>query len=113
VHLTIAGDAYIIGETPVDQQGIPLPDDEWYVASTDELSFRTGGWFIDRGNGRRPLAEDRTVIIRVWNSHPRKKWQADSPVRAVLPVLRELRQLQRVNPLWIPGSRTPAWTRSC
>jgi hypothetical protein len=97
VHLTIAGDAYIIGETPVDQQGIPLPDDEWYVASTDELSFRTGGWFIDRGNGRRPLAEDRTVIIRVWNSHPRKKWQADSPVRAVLPVLRELRQLQRVS----------------
>jgi hypothetical protein len=97
VHLTIAGDAYIIGETPVDQQGIPLPDDEWYVASTDELSFRSGGWFIDRGNGRRPLAEDRTVIIRVWNSHPRKKWQADSPVRAVLPVLRELRQLQRVS----------------
>jgi hypothetical protein len=97
VHLTIAGDCYVIGETPVDQQGVPLPDDEWYVASTDELSFRTGGWFIDRGNGRRPLAEDRTVIIRVWNSHPRKKWQADSPVRAVLPVLRELRQLQRVS----------------
>jgi hypothetical protein len=97
VHLTIAGDCYIIGETPVDQQGVPLPDDEWYVASTDELSFRSGAWVIDRGNGRRPLAEDRTVIIRVWNSHPRKKWQADSPVRAVLPVLRELRQLQRVS----------------
>jgi hypothetical protein len=97
VHLMIAGDCYVIGETPLDQQGIPLPDDEWYVASVDELSFRSGSWVIDRGNGKRPLAEDRTVIIRVWSSHPRKKWQADSPVRAVLPVLRELRQLQRVS----------------
>jgi hypothetical protein len=97
VHLTVAGDCYLIGETPVDQAGVPLPDDEWYVASTDELSFRSGTWMIDRGNGRRPLAEDRTVIIRIWTSHPRKKWQADSAVRAVLPVLRELRQLQRVS----------------
>jgi hypothetical protein len=97
VHLTVAGDCYLIGETPVDQAGVPLPDDEWYVASTDELSFRSGTWVIDRGNGRRPLAEDRTVIIRIWTSHPRKKWQADSAVRAVLPVLRELRQLQRVS----------------
>jgi hypothetical protein len=97
VHLTVAGDCYLIGETPVDQAGVPLPDDEWYVASTDELSFRSGTWMIDRGNGKRPLAEDRTVIIRIWTSHPRKKWQADSAVRAVLPVLRELRQLQRVS----------------
>jgi hypothetical protein len=97
VHLTVAGDCYLIGETPVDRAGVPLPDDEWYVASTDELSFRSGTWMIDRGNGRRPLAEDRTVIIRIWTSHPRKKWQADSAVRAVLPVLRELRQLQRVS----------------
>jgi hypothetical protein len=37
------------------------------------------------------------VIIRVWTSHPRKKWQADSPVRACLPVLRELMQLVRVS----------------
>jgi hypothetical protein len=96
VHLTIAGDCYVIGETPVDEMGTPLPDDEWYVASTDELSFRSGSWFIDRGNGKRALDEDRTVIIRVWQSHPKKKWLADSPVRAVLPVLRELRQLVRV-----------------
>jgi hypothetical protein len=96
VHLTIAGDCYVIGETPVDQLGNPLPDDEWYVASTDELSFRAGGWWIDRGNGKRQLEPERTVIIRIWQSHPRKKWQADSPVRAVLPVLRELAALVRV-----------------
>lgn len=95
IHLMVAGDAYIIGETPLDDTGEPLPNDDWYVASTDELSHRAGKWHIDRGNGSRALTND-TVIIRVWLSHPRKKWQADSPLRAVLPVLRELRSLVRV-----------------
>lgn len=97
IHLTIAGDCYVIGETPVDAEGNELPDDDWYVASTDELSWAQGtGWTIDRGNGKRPLDPDRTIIIRVWQSHPRKRWQADSPTRAVLPVLRELAALVRV-----------------
>jgi hypothetical protein len=97
IHLMVAGDVYIVGETPVDEGGNPLPDDDWYVASTDELSYRAGKWHIDRGNGSRPLVTDKTVIIRVWLSHPRKKWQADSPLRAVLPVLRELASLVRVS----------------
>jgi len=95
VHLTIAGDCYVIGETPVDAAGDPLPDDDWYVASTDELFYQSG-WWIDRGNGKRLLDPTRTVIIRVWQSHPRKRWQADSPTRAVLPILRELEALVRV-----------------
>jgi hypothetical protein len=137
VHLTIAGDAYIIGETPVDQQGIPLPDDEWYVASTDELSFRTGGWFIDRGNGRRPLAEDRTVIIRCGTPTPARngrptprsarsspssansascsacpgsRWTPASPAPACSSSPSGCSSPSR---RWTPGSPTPAPTRSC
>lgn len=97
VHLTVVGDSYVIGETPVDELGEPIGDDDWYVASTDELSYSAGGgWQIDRGNGKRTLDPDRTVIIRIWTSHPRKRWEADSPVRAILPVLRELRSLVQV-----------------
>lgn len=99
VHLTVVGDCYVIGETPeeTDAAGEPVGDDEWYVASTDELSYTAGtGWTIDRGNGKRTLDVDRTVIIRIWTSHPRKRWEADSPTRAVLPILRELRQLVAV-----------------
>lgn len=96
VHLYVVGDCYVIGETPVDGNGDPAGEDEWFVASTDELSYRNGAWQLDRGNGRRELDVDRTVIIRIWTSHPRKKWEADSPTRAVLPVLRELEALVRV-----------------
>jgi hypothetical protein len=96
VHLYVVGDCYVIGETPVDDDGQPVGEDEWFVASTDELSYKAGAWLLDRGNGRRELDISRTVIIRIWTSHPRKKWEADSPTRAVLPILRELRALVRV-----------------
>jgi hypothetical protein len=97
VHLTVVGDSYVIGETPVDALGEPTGADEWYVASTDELSYSpSGGWEVDRGNGKRTLDPNSTIIIRVWTSHPRKKWEADSPVRAILPVLRELAALVKV-----------------
>jgi hypothetical protein len=96
VHLYVVGDCYVIGETPVDDAGDPVGEDEWFVASTDELSYSAGAWKLDRGNGKRDLDVSRTVIIRVWTSHPRKKWEADSPTRAVLPILRELRSLVRV-----------------
>jgi hypothetical protein len=97
VHLTVVGDSYVIGETPVDELGEPVGDDDWYVCSTDELSYSAAtGWQVDRGNGKRRLDPDRTVIIRIWTSHPRKRWEADSPVRAVLPVLRELAALVKV-----------------
>lgn len=42
-------------------------EDEWVKATPDEL-----------------------YMIRVWDPHPRRHWQADSPTRSSLPVLREL-----------------------
>lgn len=93
VHLTIPGDVYVIGETPAE--GGP---DRWFSASTTELKHSKGtGWQLDQGEGKRKLDTDRTVMIRVWQSHPRKRWEAYSPTRSVLPVLAELEQLsQRV-----------------
>lgn len=92
VHLTIPGDLYVIGETPA--LGGP---DQWTTASTTELKFASKKWTLDQGDGKRTLDLDRTVLIRVWQSHPRKRWEAYSPTRSVLPVLTELEQLsQRV-----------------
>src|SRR5690606_33672934 len=36
------------------------------------------------------LDPDTSTIIRIWNPHPRQAWEADSSVRANLPVLREV-----------------------
>lgn len=91
-HLTIPGDLYVLGETP--EAGGP---DQWTTASTTELRYLNKRWTLDQGEGKRPLDLDRTVLIRVWQSHPRKRWEAYSPTRSVLPVLAELEQLsQRV-----------------
>lgn len=92
VHLTVPGDVYVVGETPVN--GGP---DQWFTASTTELRYSQKKWTLDQGEGKRNLDLERTVLIRVWQSHPRKRWEAYSPTRSVLPVLAELEQLsQRV-----------------
>lgn len=92
VHLTIPGDVYVIGESPED--GGP---DKWLTASTTELKYSNKKWTLDQGEGKRALDMERTVLIRVWQSHPRKRWEAYSPTKSVLPVLSELEQLsQRV-----------------
>lgn len=65
---------------------------DWRMMSVSELSTDTSGKVTLR------LAEGTTVeapaaelyMIRIWRPHPRRAWEADSPTRASLPVLREL-----------------------
>lgn len=94
VHLTIAGEAYLIGR----KEG---GEDLWEVVGTQEVSRAPGtngradDWWLDFGDGiKRALAED-DVIIRVWRPHPRRRIEADSPVRALLPILTEIEYLTR------------------
>lgn len=94
VHLTIAGEAYLIGRK---ENG----EDLWEVVGTQEISHSPGTtgrpeeWWLDFGDGiRRPLESD-DVVIRVWRPHPRKRIEADSPVRALLPILTEIEYLTR------------------
>lgn len=89
LHLSVPGECYLIGE-PDDEGG----GDRWMIAAADEMSQRGSTWYLDRGNGKRPLADD-ALIIRVWRPHPRRWIHADSSVRAVLPVLREIEQLTK------------------
>ena len=85
IHLTVPGESYIIGE-PTEKG-----PDTWIVASTEEVSNPPSSdiWTINRGDGKRNLATD-SLIMRVWRPHPRQWIEADSSVRAVLPILREL-----------------------
>lgn len=91
IHLTVPGEAYLVAEP----QSGDLPD-AWMVCSTEEVTNTTGSetWSVNRGDGKRELKKN-CLVIRVWRPHPRKWVEADSSVRAVLPILREIQALTK------------------
>lgn len=91
IHLSVPGETYLVAEP--QSGGEP---DEWMTVSTDEIK-RVGGtqWVLDRGDGdKHPISND-ALVLRVWRPHPRSFYEADSPCRAVLPILREIVQLTK------------------
>lgn len=89
IHMTVPGETYLVGE-PQDEGG----PDHWMVLSGDELKPQGDKWQVDRGDGGRDLHAE-SMVIRLWRRHPRRWVEADSPTRAVLPILRELEQLSK------------------
>lgn len=87
-HLTIAGECYVVGRH--DAAG----NDVWEVVSVVEMNVQGTGWQINYGDGTTPidLTED-DAVIRVWIPDPERKMMADSPFRALLPILREIEYL--------------------
>uniref|UniRef100_A0AAU7J7U8 Portal protein n=2 Tax=unclassified bacterial viruses TaxID=12333 RepID=A0AAU7J7U8_9VIRU len=108
VNLQIPGDAWLIG-IPKDllpdadpdvivtriEGTVQLDDLVWHTMSVTEVSFPSKDEVeITMGDGTDPekvkTNPDNLWMIRVWNPHPRRFWQADSATRSALPVLREL-----------------------
>lgn len=91
VNMMVAGDVYVVAEGYKDAS-----DDKWYVVSSDAVSKRGEKIVIRRsithGGGQYELNPKTDLLIRAWNPHPRRYDAADSTVRAILPVLRELEQ---------------------
>jgi hypothetical protein len=101
VHLSCPGETYLVGvPAPVDN---PFARDLWRVLSNKELRQQAGQWIIDRGDGIEEKYADGTkpdqpaeaLVIRIWRSHPAQWVQANSPVRAALPVLRTLEKVSQ------------------
>lgn len=94
IHLSVPGEAYIVAESVADSD-----EDVWYVVSTSEIKRQQDRIKVTRSNvyggGDRELEEGKDLLIRVWTPHPRRYDYADSAVRAVLPILREIEQLTK------------------
>lgn len=97
INMMVAGDVFIVAEgyQQTGQDGAP-DRDKWYVCSSSEV-FRRGDDIMVRrsithGGGNYKLNPKTDLLIRCWNPHPRRHDAADSTVRAILPVLRELEQ---------------------
>lgn len=91
INMMVAGDVFIVAE------GYQNADqDKWYVCSSSEISRRGDDIIVRRsithGGGTYKLDPSKDLLIRAWNPHPRRYDAADSTVRAILPVLRELEQ---------------------
>lgn len=90
LNLQVAGEVYVIvrPQPPVD--GVPQPD-KWITLSGTELSQQGKSLeFIDPDTGTAQMLSGTDVLIRIYNGHPQIQLAADSPVRALLPTLREI-----------------------
>jgi len=92
IQLYIAGEGYIVAEGANKSDG-----DTWYVVSVKELKKESGGIQVKRpmtiGGGWKQLVKGQDLLMRCWTPHPRLYDVADSPTRAVLPILREIERL--------------------
>lgn len=83
----IVGEALLVG---VPQRGRrarrKLLDYTWKLYSKEDVQHHVGVIKICGVE----YDESSVLIIRVWQPHPRRWYEADSPVRATLPILREL-----------------------
>lgn len=103
IHLTIAGECYLIGRSISEQEladlppGTPADEDIWEVASVLEVKVKAGDrWSVAYAKNRTEieLSED-DVVIRLWNPMPGARMEADSPFRSLLPILTEIEYLTR------------------
>lgn len=96
VHLSVAGEFWLV----------VVPDDvgaaAWHVLSVSEVTQARNGLTVEivgekveipAADDDQPPAPDAPVAFRVWQPHPRRHIEADSPVRSSLVVLEELRLL--------------------
>lgn len=95
VLLTVPGLGYLVASDVKEGQS-------WGTYSADELrQKRTAApgrpALYERqveGGGWEVLPES-TLAVKVWRPHPRLHWQSDSPARAALPALGELRRISQ------------------
>jgi len=84
-----------LGIRPGTEDGeLDIEDLEWRMLSVSEVSSSAGGQVqLALGDGEKEqikVEPEDIWLIRVWRPHPRRFWEADSPTRSSLPVLREL-----------------------
>lgn len=78
----------------------PTPDEaeveEWHILADDEITTQGQDIVVELPDGaKHRLDPDRDCLFRIWNPHPRHTKQSDSPVRAALSILREIRRCEQ------------------
>lgn len=108
VNLQIPGDGWFVGipdylmpgadpgsRPPGSDQGLTVSLDrlEWRMLSVTEVKIDGDKVTLSLGQAADEKVEaspDALWMIRIWNAHPNKSWEADSATRSSLSTLREL-----------------------
>lgn len=89
INYTVAGEAFIHGSPAREMD----EEDDWRVVAAVEVQASSSGdRIVVEGE---PLGGDE-LAIRLWKAHPRRTDEANSPSRAVLPILAEIEKLTQV-----------------
>lgn len=96
-QLGVPGETFVIGADIEDPNAPPvaLPGPArrvWMVCSNEEI-VRTGRSVKIRppdSDQLVPIPVDQSMMLRIWEPHARRAWEADSASRAALPVLEEI-----------------------
>lgn len=92
VLLTIVGEFYVVITTN-EEDG----RESWTVVAPDRVRQNMSGeWEVTLNGEQRTLDTETGSIFRVWDRDPHHPEAATSSVRAALPVLREIRAMDRV-----------------
>lgn len=87
-----AADPYAVD--PADPLGVSLDELVWHMLSVSEVTFKGDDGvelkLPDQGGVAIETTLPEVYLIRAWRAHPMRGWEADSPTRSSLPVLREL-----------------------
>lgn len=88
-HYFLPGEWYLVGRNDKKKGEV------WEVYSSQEVKYLNGVWEISPGRNQAEKIRltDKDFIDRMWKSHPTNHHEPDSPVRAVLPSLREIHAL--------------------
>lgn len=79
-HWSVTGDCFIIGDK------WDTDDPDWLVAANTATTVTNeGNWKVNDEEFKKSA-----LVIRVWRPHPTNRQLADSPARAVLPILAEI-----------------------
>lgn len=98
VILSVPGEGYLAMIAPDPSGEGPFGDDaageQWLALSRDEVrKDARGDITIDLPTGHSHAFDtENDLLFRVWNQHPRKASEADSPVRAARKALLEIRR---------------------
>lgn len=99
LHLTVAGECYLVGRIPTDSTGKALTKSMvWEVVGILEMEVNGNSWSIKDGEGagsRSVPLKDTDTVIRIWKPHPKRRMEADSPIKALLPTLTEIELYSR------------------
>lgn len=94
VHLTIAGECYLVGRSMVTSEESGNDEDQqdvWEIVSVVEMEVAGDTWKIKYRDDKAPVElTDDDVVIRIWLPDPAKRIKADSPFKSLLPILTEI-----------------------